>query len=215
MTPADADRAARRVGLAVLGGLNTPEGHPLRPGTAEAVLLLGPDEPAFWDILRASAEWRDGAPDPVDRWSVRVGSALAAELGAEALFPFGGPPWQPFIGWATASGCAVPSPVTLLVHAARGLFVSFRCALAFPVAMDIPPAPPRPCETCARPCETACPPRALTTAGYDVAACHAWLDRPEGRECREGGCLVRRACPVGAELRLPAQSAHHMAAFHP
>ena len=35
-----------------------------------------------------------------------------------------------------------------------------------------------------------------------------------GRACREGGCLARHACPVGAAAaHAPAQAAFHMAAF--
>jgi hypothetical protein len=35
-----------------------------------------------------------------------------------------------------------------------------------------------------------------------------------GAACREGGCLARRACPVGDEFRyLPAQARFHTEAF--
>ena len=47
--------------------------------------------------------------------------------------------------------------------------------------------------------------------GYDVAACHGFLDTAPGRDCLDRGCAVRRACPVGADLRPEAQSAFHMA----
>jgi hypothetical protein len=93
--------------------------------------------------------------------------------------------------------------------------VSFRGALALKQALDLPPPPPCPCEGCPAPCLTACPPRALTGAGYDVPACHAFLDRPEGADCMAAGCAVRRACPVSARhARMPEQSAYHMRQFH-
>nr|WP_244520940.1 ferredoxin [Allgaiera indica] len=195
--------------MAVLGAF-----HPETGGT---LVLLGPAEPGFWPHLTAQPEWRDGAPHPMDRWSARVIGALAADFGAEARFPFGGPPYHPFYTWALASGRAWASPVALLVHDSAGLMVSFRGALLVPERLDLPPVPTAaPCATCAaRPCLGACPAGALGADGYDVAACHAFLDRPEGAVCRTGGCLVRRACPVSAIYgRLEAQSAYHMEQFH-
>ncbi|MBP7241670.1 MAG: ferredoxin [Amaricoccus sp.] len=200
--------------MTVGGGLHPGPQDGAPPGTGTIVLLC-PDGRAFWNRLRAAPEWDDGRPDPVDRWSLRVIGALAARLGARALFPFGGPPWLPFTAWARASEMAWEAPVGLLVHARLGLFVSYRGALAFPGRLDLPPPPARPCDACARPCLTACPVGALTGAGYDIAACHAFLDTAAGADCMERGCAVRRSCPVGAELRGEAQSAFHMASFHP
>jgi len=96
------------------------------------------------------------------------------------------------------------------------LMVSFRGALALKQAVDLPVPPPSPCHTCAeKPCLTACPPRALTGAGYEVPACHAYLDTVAGQECLSQGCAVRRACPVSQRYdRMPEQSAWHMARFH-
>ena len=110
------------------------------------------------------------APDPVDRWSRRVVGRLACDLGAKALFPFGGPPYHAVLSWALRTGSVWESPVRLLVHGTQGLMVSFRGALALKEVVDLPPPPARPCDTCARPCLTACPVGALTGAGYDVAA---------------------------------------------
>ena len=78
-------------------------------------------------------------PDPVDRWSRRVIGRLACDLGAKALFPFGGPPYHPFYQWALRTGRAWESPVRLLVHDTQGLMVSFRGALALREAMAVPP----------------------------------------------------------------------------
>jgi len=204
---------AEAEGLAVLGGLHPGPGDGAPPGTGTLV-LLGPDGAGFWDRFRASAEYRDAAPEPLNRWSERVIGGLAAGLGAEARFPFGGPPWQPFTAWARRSGEAWDSPVGLLVHARLGLFVSYRGALAFRERLDLPPGGRRPCDACARPCLDACPVGALGGAGYDLAACHGFLDTGAGRDCLGRGCAVRRACPVGRGLRPEAQSAFHMAAFH-
>jgi epoxyqueuosine reductase len=61
---------------------------------------------------------------------------------------------------------------------------------------------------------TACPVQAFSAAGYDVDACARWLRKPEGADCLGGGCLARRACPVGADYaQAPEQARFHMAAF--
>ena len=122
------------------------------------------------------------------------------------------------LGEALRSGRAFASPVTLLVHDGAGLMVSYRGAIALPGRVDLP-APPAasPCDGCAaKPCLSACPARALDVRGYDVPACHAFLDMADGADCLSGGCIVRRACPIShAYGRLPEQSAYHMRLFHP
>jgi epoxyqueuosine reductase len=200
--------------LEVLGGFPVAEGETGFPVGTRTLLLLGPSEPGFWAHLQAQPEW-DGGPDPVDRWSRRVIGRLACDLGAKALFPFGGPPYHPFYQWALRTGRVWDSPVRLLVHAGQGLMVSFRGALALKEAVEVPPPVARPCDGCAAPCVAACPVGALSGAGYDLPACHGFLDRPEGQACLTGGCKVRRACPVSATYaRLPEQSGYHMRQFH-
>ncbi len=200
--------------LEVLGGFAVAGDEAGFPPGTRTLLLLGPREPGFWAHLKAAPEW-DGGPDPVDRWSRRVIGRIACDLGAKALFPFGGPPYHPFYQWALRTGRAWDSPVRLLVHAGQGLMVSFRGALALREAVPVPPPVAKPCGTCPAPCLSACPVGALGAAGYDVPACHAFLDRPEGAECMTGGCLVRRACPLSQSYaRLPEQSAYHMGKFH-
>lgn len=202
--------------LAVFGTVALTAEDGLAPGL-RTLVLLGPDEPGFWAHVTDQPEWRDGEPDPIDRWSRRVVDALAAGVGGQALYPFGGPPYRPFYQWATRSGRAWASPVTLLVHDRAGLFASYRGAVAISEAPPAPAPQPSPCEACAdKPCLSACPPRALTAKGYDLPACHAFLDGPSGRDCLIQGCVVRRACPVSrAYGRLAAQSAYHMRLFHP
>lgn len=207
-------RAAAREHLAIRGIAPLLPEDGLAPHLA-SIVLLGPDEPAFWPHFAQSLEALDGHPHPLDRWSRRVIGRIACDLSAKAVFPFGGPPWRPFIAWALRSGRAHASPVSLLVHAETGLFFSVRGGIALAEAFAPSPSP-RPCDTCAdKPCLAACPPRALTAAGYDVPACHSFLDTPSGSACIEAGCHVRRACPIGRDRRLPAQSAFHMKAFHP
>ena len=181
------------------------------PDGSDTITLIGPDESRFWPIFCDSPEYNDGERDPMDRWSRRIISGVAAELGAEALFPFGGPPYAPFFTWAKQTGRFWASPIDFLVHDEVGLFVSFRGAIRWQVAPRMGTAP-QPCLTCAKPCATACPVGAFND-GYDVAACKAYVTSPAGTDCRTRGCLARRACPVGQGTRLPAQAAFHMEAF--
>lgn len=198
--------------LEILGGFHAKDDDTLPHGT-QTLLLVGPKEPGFWPHLNAQPEW-DGAADPIDRWSRRVIGRIACDLGAKALFPFGGPPYHPFYQWALRTGRVWDSPVRMLVHAEQGLLISFRGALALPQKLKLPPTVQKPCEACDKPCLTACPPGALTAAGYDVPACHAYL-ASDTRDCMKSGCVVRRACPVAmGYARMPEQSAYHMGQFH-
>lgn len=213
-----AERLATGLGearLTVLGGFAVSVDEPGFPPGTRSLLMIGPAEPGFWDHFTQSPEWLDGSANPLDRWSRRVIGRLACDLGGKALFPFGGPPYHPFFQWALRTGRAWQSPVRLLVQADQGLLVSFRGVLALREAVDLPTPMARPCDTCATPCLTACPAGALDAAGYDVPACHDWLDGPRGPACLNGGCLTRRACPLSqAYARLPEQSAYHMQVFH-
>lgn len=199
--------------LTVLGGFHPTDADAV-PVTCKTLILLGPLNPDFWPTFKASPEWLDGRADPMDRWSTRVISTIAKDLGATPLFPFGGPPFLPFFTWALKTGRVHRSPIQLLVHDTDGLMVSFRGALALPNQIDLPDVPANPCETClSKPCLTTCPVNALG-AEYDVAACKGYLHTPEGKDCMGMGCAARRACPVSQKLRRPsAQSAYHMEIF--
>ncbi len=210
------DNAARAEGLIVMGALHPrlSAAKQLQDGT---LILLGAAD-AFWPVMKASAEWQDGESDPVDRWSTRVVGQLANTLGAQAHFPFGGPPYAPFIDWALKSGRTFSSPVGALVHDTVGMMISFRGALHFRDEFPIPDVSGvSPCTTCAAPCATTCPVGALNAAEfYIVDACHSHLSTAQGSDCMTGGCLARRACPISAGSgRSAEQSAHHMKAFHP
>lgn len=205
----DIELRVERAQLSVMGSVTSdlPEG-------IKTLFLLGPLEPGFWPLFSASAEYQDGAPDPMDRWSSRVIGTLAEDLGGSAYFPFGPPPYQPFFKWAQLSGRAHLSPVGLLVHDNAGLMVSFRGAIGFSYAISTPKAGPSPCDMCFdQPCRTACPVNALKGATYDVPSCKSDLERAENT-CLSRGCAVRRACPVSQDYaRDEAQSAFHMKAF--
>jgi len=183
---------------------------------SRTIVMVGPKEPGFWAHFTNTPEYRDGAPDPMNRWSTRVLTGVAQDLGGTALFPFGGPPYQPFIAWAQRTGRTWQSPVGLLVNADAGLMVSYRGALALPELLDLPVPPPCPCDSCAgKPCVIACPVGALGRDGYDIPACHEYLDGAKGHDCLDLGCAVRRVCPISQSYgRRPEQSAYHMQQFH-
>ena len=211
-------RELARQGLVSRGCFDFAAGESAPPGPdgapARAVLLAGQAGPAMWERFRA--ERRD-EPDPLDAWTRRVLDRLARRFAARTVLASDGPPYPPFQAWAARAEPVRPSPIGLSIHPRWGLRHSWRGALLFARPLGAPPpAPaPRPCETCAgRPCLSACPVGAFDGGRYDAEACRARLRAPEGRDCLDGGCLARRACPVGAHSGHGAEQAgFHMRAF--
>jgi len=209
--------AAEATGLLVMGAL-----HPAQCGAKQldggTLILLGAGA-EFWPTISASLEAQDGRPDPVDRWSTRVVGTLASQFRAQAHYPFGGPPYAPFIDWALKSGRTYTSPTGMMVHDQVGLMISYRGALHFSEEFEIPrPQNTPPCETCVgQACIPACPVGALGgDAPYDVATCHKYLDTSPGQACMMQGCATRLACPISKGAgRCHEQTALHMKAFHP
>jgi hypothetical protein len=208
-------------GLKLRGGFHPVPSDgvaPLDDGRNTASLvLLGNIGGSVWPAFSTSAEHADGAPHSLDRWTKRIIDGIAAAAGAEPLYPFGGPPWHPFQRWAQKAEPVLPSPIGVLIHPDLGLWHAYRGALAFGEQLALPvfTARPRPCDSCAdQPCLNTCPVNAFTARGYEVAACRRHVASAEGTECRMGGCLARRACPVGrSQAYSSEQMAFHMAAF--
>ena len=104
--------AIRRTGLVPRGALLLEESE--RAGELadiRTIVLAGMAGHEGWDAFAASPEASDGFDNPLDRWSRRVIEALARELGAMALFPFGGPPFLPFQRWARRAESVHSSPI--------------------------------------------------------------------------------------------------------
>ena len=220
----DLTRLAERCrvsGLALRGGFHpaADDGVPsLSDGRPVATLLMiGNVGSSLWPAFSASPEAGDGAPDALDRWSRRIAQDIASEVGAEPLFPFGGPPYLPFQRWAQRAEPVAPSPLGILIHPDYGLWHAYRAALAFADRLEVPARRqrPRPCDRCVdRPCLTACPVGAFSESGYDVPVCISHLSAPASEPCVSGGCLARRACPVGRAYAYAADQARfHMRAF--
>jgi len=176
----------------------------------KTLILIGPSEPRFWKLFCTSKEYLDSKADPLDRWSKRIITKISKQINAEAFFPFGEKIW-PFVSWATRCQGINTSPVKLLVHHKKGLFLSFRGALGVKETLkdkrkiDV-------CDNCSKPCLTACPVNALGKNGYDVNKCKTHVVSDFGEKC-QSGCLVRTSCPIGSNLRLPEQSYFHMKSF--
>ena len=199
-------------GLIILGELEVTDSDPV-PKEAQSILLLGPDEPNFWKIFKESKEFNDLDANPLDRWSKRIIDNIARENNCTALYPFGGEPYKPFFSWALRSGTVWSSPVHLAVHKDKGLFVSFRGALAINQTKKTNQRFENPCTKCSAPCLSACPVDAFTETGYDVMICKDHISDLDSSNCKSLGCNTRRACPVGANLRNFEQSAFHMENF--
>jgi len=208
-------RAVGRHGFILRGGFHPGPGDGA-PGNAGTLVMVGNAGPAMWAAFRAAVP-QPSEPDPLDAWTRRVLAAVAGELGAEAVFPFDGPPYLPFQRWAMRADAVFPSPIGPLIHPVYGLWHAYRAALLFAGRLALPEkaAATSPCEGCAgKPCLAACPVSALSPGAYDVPACVGFLDAPAGADCLALGCAARRACPVGREyVYAPAQAAFHMAAF--
>jgi hypothetical protein len=180
------------------------------------LVLVGVVGEGVWRAFQSAPESKLDS-NPLDSWSRRVIEDLARPLDASALFPFGGPPFLPFIRWAQRAETVYPSLMGPLIHPDYGLWHAYRGALAFEKPMDLPARDERPCpcDTCAdRPCLSTCPVNAFGNDGYDVPSCTHHIASDDGVDCLTGGCLARRACPVGKDYHYAdEQMGFHMRAF--
>ena len=189
----------------------TPLGwfSPTDMGETKFVILIGNAGPAMF------ARFARSGVDTLDEWTRLVVEPLAMDLDAKAVFPFD-VPHQPFLSWARRGGAGHVSPLGLNIHPTYGLWHAYRAALLFSVAFDLPrvAAGAHPCETCvAKPCLNACPVSAFDSKTYDVDACGMHVNA-EPNACMDGGCLARRACPIGVRYQYAKpQAQFHMQAF--
>ena len=182
------------------------------PQPARFVILIGN---AGADMFARFARERTASADRLDDWCRAVLDPLAATLGARVFYPFDSPA-LPFLTWGRRAGAAHRSPLGLNIHPDFGLWHAYRAAFAFPVVFDFPaPRSNSPCAACAaKPCLAACPVGAFDGSGYAVEACTDHINSPDGANCMTGGCLARRACPVGTAYAYnQPQAQFHMRAF--
>jgi len=188
------------------------------------LLLVGNAGSAMWAAFSRSAEYHDGQADALDRWSVRLGQRVARQFAGEALFPFGGPPFQPFLSWAKRGDGSESSPLGLSLHPEYGLWHAYRFALCLPNRLKIlrrfegQPVLPKAADLCKactdKSCLEACPVDAFTGAEYHHARCARFLAQFPAHDCNHRGCRSRRACPVGKAHQYQSEHAQfHMRVF--
>jgi ferredoxin len=208
-------------GLILRGGFNFDAGEDAPAGSsgapARAVLLVGQGGAGPWPHFK---KWRETQPpdlaNPLDTWSAEMIGRVAREFGARAVSP-SDRPFLPFQQWAMRAEGLKPSPLGILMHPEYGLWHAYRGALLFdrPIGIEHRGEGDHPCDGCAsKPCLSACPVQAFTLEGFVFEACVGHLRSPKGGACLAGGCLARKACPIGTAYRYPAEvQAFHMAKF--
>jgi hypothetical protein len=218
---ADIDRALAPLGLILRGGFH-PAAADAVPGveSGEATLLLvGNAGRAMWAAfdLAWPAARRARERHPLNTWTREVISPIAARCGARVVYPNDGPPYPPFQRWAVKAEGLRPSPLGTLLHPRYGQWHAYRAALLFDsrIAVAVPLPTPDLCAECRDlPCLSSCPVNAFRVGDYDVLACAGHLVESGGSNCMTGGCLARRACPVGREhLYSPPHAQFHMEKF--
>jgi hypothetical protein len=187
------------------------------PADKPELVLVGNIGSSYWPLFSQSAEYLDGAADPLDRWSRRVANEIAVELAVLPVYPFTGPPYYPFQQWAQRAEALVQSPLGVMMHPEFGLWHSYRFALLgaeFDLACEAAPTE-SPCFGCeSQPCLHRCPVSAIDGDGYDVERCASYLLQTPQAECHSQGCLARYACPIATDLSyLPEQGEFHLRAF--
>ena len=181
----------------------------------QTLILLSPAK-SFWGTFKVSHEYQDNLLNPIDGWSTRVISELAIQISASPKFPFGGPPYYPFLEWAKRSNRAWISPLGMLVHDTMGMMISYHGALILDYLITLPHTKSlNPCNTCTnKPCINACPAHAISGIEYNTSKCHNFLGTSDGKVCMTGACQVRTSCPVSVIVqRDPEHNLLHMRAF--
>lgn len=179
-------------------------------------LLIGNVGSGLWPSFSGSAEYADGLPNPMDRWTVSIVGPVARELGADIRYPFGDTVW-PFQHYARQAMGIDQSPIGLLIHPEFGLWSAFRAALIFEREGDAiaPMIAVSPCDSCVdKPCLSSCPIGAFTPQGFDYRSCKTHVASADGAACFTNGCLARQACPVGKDHAYsPEHQNFHMCAY--
>jgi len=206
-------------GLFVRGGFypGPGDGVPDLPdgGEAGTVVLIGNAGPDMWRVFEREADLSHR--NPLDSWLRPIIDDAARAVGAHVVLPNSGPPFVPLQDWAARAEPVNRSPVGILIHPLFGLWHVYRAALLFADCLELPPRDDAasPCETCvARPCLKVCPADAFLPDRFDAPACVSHVESEAGTNCRDRGCLARRACPVGRDyLHVPDQQMFHTAAL--
>ncbi len=224
------EQALIKFGLIVRGGFNAGDVNQLpvlnSGQQAQAVLLVGHGGSSLWPDFSESAEYKDDEDHALDRWSQTVAESISSRFDMQAVYPFTGPPYQPFLTWAQSAEVqpVLRSRLGMSLHPEFGLWHAYRFALLSPIPFSELPkfveqsatnALSSHCVRCdTSPCLTACPVNAFSEQAYNVQACVDYLKVTPEAACHSKGCLARKACPVGSEHHYePDHAAFHMKAF--
>jgi epoxyqueuosine reductase len=83
------NRLLEPFGLLLIGSLKLAQEDRIPDITdglpARHLLLVGNGGSSFWPVFSQSPEFQDGLADSLDRWSRRVGDALADETGGRSI----------------------------------------------------------------------------------------------------------------------------------
>ena len=216
LTLASITQSLKLHGLQILGTLPTDNDIQTQFPWAKSLLLIGQGGQGYWPVFSQSPEFHDQQPNPIDRWSQRIGDELAQQHKGQALYPFSGPPYWPFLSWANSANSTAPSRLGMHLHRDYGLWHSYRFALLLPYAIDIEAvsAYQAPCSSCQQMCVSSCPVGAFNKEGtYDVATCRSYVRQNPQSTCFTGGCQARLACPEGRGSHELAQHQYHMQVF--
>lgn len=210
------DAALAGTGLFARGGfLPGPDDAvpPLPDGAPTAtVILVGNAGGYLWQAFE-TAPGEKHPRHPLDRWMEPLLSQAADTVGAAVVFPNSGPPYVPIQDWAARAEAVYRSPIGIMIHPDWGLWHVYRAAFLFADKLDLPVRDdrPSPCDSCEKkPCLTVCPADAFTPEKFLPFDCADHVESAAGTPCRTGGCLARKACPVGRDHRypMPAQAFH-------
>jgi hypothetical protein len=178
---------------------------------ARGVLIVGHAGRALWPHFSASPEARLER-DPLDRYTRRVVSDAARELGPDTGWALYSEQREgscvPLVALARRAGLGTPGRVGVLLHPVYGPWISLRALLFTPEALAAPAADGfDPCSGCPAPCASACHGHAIGERAFDSPRCYATRVSLDACALR---CDARLACPVGSEHAYPAeQRAHH------
>ena len=180
------------------------------PG-CRSIVVVGNAGDRLWEAFgaRASGGGPDPDPDPLDAFVARA-IARATPHDAEGRWvrcAADATVVVDFRALAVAAGFGWRSRLGIVIHPHYGPWFALRGAWFSdaPLAPTGPLPGAGPCASCDAPCAAACPANAIATT-LQIDACGAW--RAEGGCDRV--CDARRACPIGAHLRYPAdQEAYH------
>lgn len=218
-------------GMEILGAFHLDRDEALRfAGSEHEIigLMIASCGQDMWQVFRASAQFGDRLPEPLDRWTKKVLEDIALESGAGLVLPFDRP-YPPFQSWAKRASGICNSPLGVLIHPQYGLWFGLRGVLLVKVIVENQQLDKliqqtkyieSPCDRCIeKPCLSSCPVNAFGDSSLNVKVCYSHLDEvtisKAEPDCLDDGCAARAACPVGVKHKYCAEQLRfHMKSYY-